>query len=93
MPSDSSLPITLRIMSPSIAHPDILCDSVRLTVADNEKGRGGGSCGIKKGHAPALIALSEGKVSAYRGNEEIFSRQTKGGFASVENNIVTLIIA
>ncbi len=92
MPSENSLPLTLKIMSPSFSHPDILCDSIRLTVADNENGRGGGSCGIKKGHAPALMALSAGSVKAYCGGEEAFSREIKGGFATVKNNVVTLII-
>lgn len=90
--SDNSkaLPLTLKIITPKGLIPDILCDSIILTVCDNEKGKGGGSYGIKKGHANAIIATDSGRILAKAGDNVLFSEIFGEGFAVIDNNTVTV---
>lgn len=67
------------------------CDSVRLTLADDENGRGGGSYGVRYGHAKAVLLLGKGALSAYSGGELVMSAECSDGFARVEDNIVTVV--
>lgn len=68
------------------------CDSIRLNIADDSKGRFSGSYGIKKGHTDTVFSLSAGKVTAYRNNEPIFFVETSDGFGTMENNTVRLTV-
>ena len=68
------------------------CDYITLTVADDVKGGFSGSYGIKKGHARTVFALGEGKVTAQRQGEIIFSAEASSGFATVEDNVVTVTV-
>ena len=68
------------------------CDSVRLSVSDGENGKGGGSCGIRKGHEKSILSLSEGKIYVSRNDEKILEAFTSSGFATVEDNTVTVIV-
>lgn len=89
--ADNNTPLTLKIVTPDARFPEIHCDSILLSVKDNEKGKGGGIYGIKKGHAKSLMATADGTVTAKTGGETQFCEALKEGFASVENNVVTLI--
>lgn len=91
MKNQSSRTLTLRIVRPD--HPVITaeCDSVRLTLADDENGRGGGSYGVRYGHAKAVLLLGKGALSAYSGGELVMSAECSDGFARVEDNIVTVV--
>lgn len=85
-------PITLRILSPAGVRAQAGCDSVTLIIKDGKDFSGGGSLGIRKGHIPMIAALEEGSsVRAFSNGEEILSVGINGGFASVENDIVTVI--
>lgn len=82
----------LIIATPKGSEAPVECDSVHLTVRDDAKGKNGGSYGIRRGHAKALFAISGGDCSAFFNNEKIFSAVTGKGFASVDNNVVKLIV-
>ncbi len=86
--SDNSYGVTLRIVTPTGAQPDVQCDSIRLNVADEQ---GGGLLGIRRGHAPSLIMLERGRVTAFRGGERISDTGVGGGVATVSNNVVTVL--
>lgn len=74
-----------------IPYTGIECDSVRLCVRDGEKGRGGGSAGIRPGHIKSLISLDKGQVEGFRGGERVISVTVSGGFAAVGDDLVTII--
>lgn len=82
----------LVISTPKGTNKPIECDSVHLTIHDDCKGKNGGSYGIRKGHVKALIALEKGKTIALKDNKEIFSAETDTGFATVENDVITMVI-
>ncbi len=83
--------MTLRLMTPSGLSEEIPCDSVQLTQRDSVAGYGGGLVGIRTGHAPAVIALGEGPVQASLGAKIVFHASVSGGFASVLDDVVTII--
>lgn len=82
----------LIIDTPKGASSPIECDSVHLTVCDDSTGKNGGSYGIRKGHIKSLIALEEGKITALLNNETVFSAENGKGFATVENDVVTVVV-
>lgn len=83
--------LTLKIVSKDGVRPPIECDSVHLTVADDNMGRGGGSMGIREGHIKSLICLEKGPVTAFIEGKETYSCITDGGFATVEEDVVTVV--
>lgn len=85
-------PLTVKIITPEGEKDEILCDSLTVNVCDNEKGTGGGSYGIRRGHAEALMALSEGRITAKKGEEILFSEILPGGFLSVKSNCIKIIL-
>ena len=68
------------------------CDCVILNIAEDSKGGFSGSCGIRRGHAKAVFALSQGVIRAKAKDEVIFSLDVSDGFATVENDVVTVIV-
>ena len=68
------------------------CDYITLDIADDKKGGFSGCCGIKKGHARAVMSLREGKVTAQRQGKVIFTAVTSAGFAAVKDNVVTVTV-
>lgn len=87
---NNSPTITLNIVGRNGKSQSVSCDSVRLNACDNNKGKNGGSLGIRKGHLKSLIALSPSTVEGYLKDELVFSAEISGGIASVENDIVTV---
>ncbi len=87
----NSTPMLLKLILPDSEERDYHCDSVHLPVADDSKGRGGGQYGIRCGHAKAVIALGNGRLTALNKGESIFSVNVSGGFARVEDNIISLV--
>lgn len=83
--------LSLKIATPNGAHDPILCDSIRLTVCDDLSGRGGGSYGIRPGHAKALLSLEKGSVKAFLSDRCVLTGRTGAGFAAVEQNTVTVV--
>lgn len=88
----NNLPLTLTIVTPDGKLPDILCDSITLFVCDTEKGKGGGSYGIRKGHINSVIALGTGDVTAKADGKVIFKESFLGGIAQIKNNTVKLTV-
>lgn len=83
--------ITLVITTPQSKSIEVKCDSVKLTVSDGKKGKHGGSYGIRHGHTKALFALSDGTLTATLGGNTVYSAKISGGFATVDNNKVTVV--
>lgn len=84
--------LTLYIITPKCSYGPVPCDSIHLTVSDDVNGKGGGSCGIRKGHAKSLLSLSEGTIDAFRGGEVVFVGKGGRGFATVHENVVTAVV-
>lgn len=75
----------------NIPDTGVECDSVRLCVRDGERGRGGGSAGIRPGHIKSLISLDKGRVEGFLNGERVISVAVSGGFAAVGDDLVTII--
>ena len=84
--------LSLKVITPQRKYIYEMCDSVRFCVSDNQKGNGGGSYGIRKGHAKAIFSVDDGKFSAIGNGEVIVEAIVSSGFLSVDNNVVTVII-
>ncbi len=82
----------LVVSTPNGSLQPIECDSVHLTVCDDSNGKNGGSYGIRKGHIKALIALEQGKITAFLNDKTVFSAENGNGFATVENDVVTVVV-
>ena len=84
--------LILKIVTPEGALTPVECDSVHLTVCDNQKGIGGGSYGIKKGHIEPLFSLGKGEIKAFLDSQAVFSAKCGSGFANVKENTVTAVV-
>ena len=84
--------LLLKVITPEKEYIYDNCDSVSFCVSDNQKGNGGGSYGIRKGHAKAVFSLDNGKLSAYKNSQVTVEMITSSGFAKVEENTVTVIV-
>ena len=82
----------LIIATPKGSISPIECDSVHLNISDDSKGKNGGNYGIRKGHVKALFSLEEGNISALLKGETVFSTKVSDGFATVENDIITVVV-
>ena len=89
--ADSASTMTLRLLTPTGTTAETACDGVLLMQRDSAEGHGGGLVGIREDHAPAVIALGEGPVIASLGTRTVFRASVAGGFASVQENVVTVI--
>lgn len=86
--------LCIRILTPLGEGAPVACDSVTLFAMDNERGEGGGSVGIRRGHIPAVIALEPGSaVRARLNGAEVFSMTVPGGFAFVKDDTVTVLMS
>ncbi len=84
-------PLTLKIVTPKGVDQTVPCDSVSLWMAPDGKGKGEGSIGIRKDHVNAVIALGNGPIEAHADGNTVFSARSEGGFATVLNNIITVV--
>lgn len=82
----------LIIATPKGSILPIECDSVHLNICDDIKGKNGGNYGIRKGHAKALFSLEKGNVTALLNGKTVYSATTTKGFATVDNNVVTVVV-
>lgn len=82
----------LIIATPKGSILPIECDSVHLNICDDIKGKNGGNYGIRKGHAKALFSLEKGDVTALLNGKTVYSATTTKGFATVDNNVVTVVV-
>ena len=88
---DSSAPMELIILTPHGEAVDVRCDSVHLTLCDDETGHGGGLVGFHRGHLPAVLALDDGAADAMLHGESVFHSTLHGGFASVRDDVIRVI--
>jgi len=85
-------PITLSIVTPGGRATVMKCESVRFNVPDGEKkGDKGGSVGIRKGHADALMSLDKCTVSVLSENGESRKFRVGKGMAMIGSNRVTFL--
>lgn len=91
MQNQSSDNLLLLIVTPDSDPVRLECDSIRLPLSDDPKGKGGGAYGIRRGHENALLSLEQGKVTAFRKGEPIGQYTCREGFARIENNTVTVV--
>lgn len=83
--------LELKIVSLNGSIDPVKCDSVNFILCDDDMGKGGGSIGIRTGHVKSLLSIDKGEVVAYLDGKKIFSCFTEGGFATVENDTVTVV--
>lgn len=84
--------LSLKVITPEKEYVYEKCDSVKFCVSDNEKGKGGGNYGIRKGHAKAVFSLDNGELKASLAGKTVAEGVTSTGFATVEENVVTVIV-
>ena len=89
--ADNGAPMTIRILTPTGFSAEAACDSVKLTLRDDLSGKGGGLIGIRRNHAPAVLALGKGTILASLGQEVVLRAAAEDGFASVGGNVITVI--
>lgn len=84
-PEEMNKLLSLTVLLPDRPPVELPCGSVRLTAAD------GGQYGIRPGHAPAMIALAPGELTASRDGTVLCRLLLGGGFARVAGNTVTVV--
>ena len=84
-------PLLLEIVTPEGVDRQFECDSISLWMAPDTRGKGEGSLGIRKGHIESVIALGNGPLTARLDGKTVFSAQTEGGFATVQQDKVTVV--
>lgn len=82
----------LIIATPKGAAKPLECDSIHLNIRNDSKDKSGGSYGIRKGHVNALFSLEKGNITALLSGKTIFSATTTNGFATVNNDVVTVVV-
>ena len=83
--------IRLTVVTPDGEAVSVTCDSVRMEAQDDINGRNGGGIGIRRGHAPAMIALGEGLLTASSEGNPVLKAKVKNGFAAVAQDVVTVL--
>ena len=89
--ADASVPMMLRVLTPAGTAAETGCESVVFSIPDDAKGRGGGLVGIQRDHAPAVFAVAGGLVRATLRGRDVLLLTVSGGFASVKDNVVTVL--
>ena len=89
--AEKEAPMILRLLTPTGVAEEASCDSVRLPQRDGADGQDGGFVGVQRDHVPAVIALGEGEVRASLAGQAVFRARVEGGFASVRDNVITVI--
>lgn len=83
--------LVLNIATPKGTHGPFQCDSIHLTICDDLCGKGGGSYGIRPGHAKALLTLDKGIIEAFLSGQNVLIGESGIGFTTVERNTVTVV--
>ncbi len=83
--------VLLKIVTPTGEAAVVSCDSVQMKTPDDAEGKNGGWIGIRRGHMDALLAIVEGPVVALKNGREVARIPVGEGFASVKENVVTVI--
>ena len=83
--------LILNIVTPNGARDPVQCDSIRLMICDDLNGKGGGSYGIRAGHAKSLLSVDKGVITAFLSGQNVLTGKSGAGFATVEQNTVTVV--
>lgn len=84
--------ISVEVVTPNGGRECVFeCESLHMTAKDNEKGKGGGSFGVRYGHANALAALENGEITAFIDGKEVKRLTCGGGYAKISRDNVTII--
>ena len=83
--------LKLKIVTPAGTALEVFCRSVRLNLPCSDDGNSGGMIGIRPGHLPAMISLGSGNVTAFDGTAKIAEKHIGGGFATVADDVVTVL--
>lgn len=83
--------LTLRLLTPSGVAASVECDSIQLVMRPDTEGQKGGLVGIRRDHTASVLALDRGPVLASREGLPILRASVSGGFASVQDNVVTVL--
>lgn len=81
----------LKIVAPTGIGAEVDCDSINLIMTDDKDGNGGGSIGIRDGFTDAMIAVAPGPIEARLSDKTVLKIRVEGGFATVKNNVVTVL--
>ena len=88
--STAEAPILVSVLTPGSERYSARCDSVRFFIPDGKK-NDGGSVGIRRGHADALMAVAPGKVEGFAGGERVLNCVVGGGLAIVGGDKVSIL--
>lgn len=83
--------LTFILLTPKGELARAECACVTFFARDNDRGEGGGSMGIRRGHTQALAALEEGSVIKLRSEGRVTDAfRVSRGFAGVKDDVVTV---
>ncbi len=86
--------LLLTLSAPDRAQIRVRCDSVRFAVPDSADGKiPGGSVGIRRGHADALMTVADGDVLAFSDGGQVLRCRVEDGVAAVGADGVTVLAA
>lgn len=83
--------IDFTLLTPNTEPVGAQCDSLHLPLKDDLNGQGGGDYNIRRGHAPAILAIGEGSIRVFLDGTPVLEINCSGGFAKVRPNRVTVI--
>lgn len=81
----------LRLTQPATRGSEYECDDVMFFTSDGVDGKNGGSIGIRPGHAPSLISVSDGMLEVKKDGVCLLELYLHSGIASVCNDVITII--
>lgn len=81
--NDSTAPLELIVLTPHGEAVDVHCDSVHLTVCDDETGHGGGAGRLSPRPSSGGARAGRRPADALLHGEAVFHTVVHGGFASV----------
>ena len=86
------LPLHLTVTTPDQTR-SVRCDAVNFLVPDSpDNPNAGGSVGIRRGHADALMAIAPGRITARAGGHTVLSVDSSAGFAVIRRDEITIIV-
>ncbi len=83
--------LLLRLVTPDQEPIELECDSVHVTLRDDSHGHGGGSYGIRHGHAKTILAMGAGPLTALLEGKTLLRCTCSEGFARIENSTVIVV--
>lgn len=88
---EQGAPLRLVVVTPQGIAAQAACDSVVLPVAEAADGTPSGTVGVRRGHVPALLALSAGTVVARLRGQTVLRASVAAGLAAVRDDEVRVL--